>query len=87
MYPNTKPPIDCCKNNSKVLEMVMDDGLSDSLTNVINNIIAPPSLNSDSPAIMFLKLFGAFKCFNISKTAIGSVGDTTAPKSTVYKLN
>jgi hypothetical protein len=42
---------------------------------------ATPSLKSDSPAIFVSRLFGAPSVFKTASTAIGSVGEMSAPKS------
>ena len=39
-----------------------------------------PSLNKDSPRIWASRAFGAPSCFSISITAIGSVGEMSAPR-------
>ena len=40
-----------------------------------------PSLNNDSPAILISRLLGAPTFFKIPNTAIGSVGEISAPNN------
>ena len=43
-----------------------------------------PSLKSDSPAILLSKFFASLAFLTRASTAIGSVGDMSAPKSRQY---
>ena len=47
----------------------------------MNSTTPTPSLNSDSPAICTSSVFGAPICLSRPSTAIGSVGEMSAPKS------
>ena len=48
----------------------------------VRKITTPtPSLKSDSPTILVSSFFGAPACLRMPSTAMGSVGEMTAPKS------
>ena len=50
--------------------------------------MATPSLNNDSPAILTFSALGAAICFSVAMTAIGSVGEISAPNNNSnYTLN
>ena len=52
----------------------------------MNTTTPTPSLNRDSPAILISSALGAPNCFSVASTAIGSVGEISAP-NTRHQIN
>ena len=80
--PNKIPPIASCKNKLEMPENVASCPPKATAKTVTKITKPTPSLKSDSPSTCIDNRFGARKFLIIANTAIGSVGEIKAPKTT-----